>query len=190
MKKIALLCLAAFGALSLTGCDFIKDALSSKDKDMTYDEFLDEFRDSDAGDRYTKAIETDKTATPEKKYEYTHAPETHTWVRSVTTEIEGLNGEPISITVDVPKFLEAYYFAMDIKSIADSKDKDVDEVFDFTSVNKGEEFTIKVKEEEVEEGEEFLVTFTDEGLMKSYVAKTYMSGVDTWMNENYVYSFR
>lgn len=190
MKKIALLCLAAFGALSLTGCDFIKDALSSKDKKMTYAEFLDEFRDSDAGNRYSKAIETDRTATPEVKYEYIHAPETHTWVRTVTTEIEGLDGSPIVISVDVPKFLEAYYFAMDIKSIADGKNKEVDEVFTFTSVNKGEEFTIQVVEEERQEGEEFLVTFTGEGLMKSYVAKTHLSGIDSWANENYVYSFR
>ena len=101
--------------------------------------------------------------------------ETHTWVRTVTTETEGLDGSPIVISVDVPKFLEAYYFAMDIKSIADSKNKEVDEVFTFTSVNKGEEFTIQVVEEERQEGEEFLVTFTGEGLMKSYVAKKSLS---------------
>ena len=188
MKKIALLCLAAFGALSLTGCDFIKDALSSKDKKMTYAEFLDRFRNSTQAMGYSKAIETDTTVTPEVKYEYTKLNnEEHDWRRYVQYDDEELG---ISMEVPVDKKFEAYYFAMDLKVTCEEMEKDIDEVFVFTSVNKGETYKINVAEDQKQSYEEYEVIFSQYGMMQSYHAVTNFSGIDTIMKEHYVYSYR
>ena len=186
MKKIALLCLAAFGALSLTGCDFIKDALSSKDKKMTYAEFLDQFRNSTQAMGYSKAIETDTTVTPEVKYEYTKLNnEEHDWRRYIDAEVDGITYE-----LYVDKKFEAYYFAMDLKATCEEMEKDIDETFVFTSVNKGETFKINVAEDQKQSYEEYEVIFSQYGMMQSYHTVVNFSGIDTIMKEHYVYSYR
>ena len=124
--------------------------------------------------------------TPEVKYEYIKLNnEEHDWRRYIEVEVDGITYE-----VHMDKKLEAYYFAMDLKATCEEMDKDIDEMFVFTSVNKGETFKINVADDQKESYEEYEVIFSQYGMMESYHTVVNFSGIDTVMKEHYVYSYR
>ena len=123
--------LTVFSAMSLGSCEVfnkVKEGMTDE-KEVQYEGFVDAFRDSTTALQYRRAIQTDKMTTPEQKKEYIFVASTHEWIYSEEMIIEGS-----TINIEDKKFLEAYYFAMQLKENAEGK-YDIDEKFKF--INNG-----------------------------------------------------
>ena len=182
MKKLLILSIAAFGVMALSGCDLINKAkeVVTQEKEVKYEGFVDAFRNSTTALQYKKAIQTDKMTTPEQKKEYIFVASTHEWIYSEEMIIEGS-----TVNVEDKKFLEAYYFAMQLKENAEGK-YDVDEKFKF--INNTKEDTWKIVNAEKDGNNSYEVEFTSGGMMTSYkvTAETKYDGVIT---VSYVYKY-
>ena len=113
MKRVFLLGLVTLSSLATSGCSIFKNSF---DRWLSYEQFINEIEERIQPFSYTTVKENDKkTMKSSKEYlEYTFDPATHGWVGENET-----------------RYLEAKYFAINLKKQLDAYGADIDEQYNF-----------------------------------------------------------
>lgn len=159
MKKLLIIGLTALGALSFSGCDYIKQFMNKTsqtvedNKSMKCEEFLREWEGNDAAEKYMYAYETDSSTKDKVVHDYEFNPETYQYVYNLVIDFD----DGTSATMPIAKYFDAYHYVQNLKQDLQKKNQNIDDVYTFS----------KYKVSMLEAYGSIIIEFNSEGLMKS-----------------------
>ena len=185
VKKLLLLCLTAFGALSFASCKS-NGRTPKDDKAYSYADFAEYLKTRDFKYDYIKAIERDETTSLKTEKEYDLNKEGHYWSRMENTTLNGVH----KAEVEVIKYLDIYYVINNYKAQADENGENIDDNFKFYVTETEGKETYKITENlKGESGAgSLLVTFNFVGLMDEYIGHALRT--EGSLDVHYTYTYK